>query len=120
LEFAAGGCLCSAGGPGHFSRFVVSLWSSVSEFPCNHFGKLVASACFSQAGCQEEVLFPSFVIVHYLFRIMFRTIVALGLLVMSCHPTLYTKLMMVMHDELEKNTAVSTTRTYIQCVAAIW
>ncbi|XP_059481550.1 cullin-associated NEDD8-dissociated protein 1 isoform X2 [Neocloeon triangulifer] len=48
-----------------------------------------------------------------------RTIVALGLLVMSCHPTLYTKLMMVMQEELDKNTSISTTRTYIQCVAAI-
>ncbi|XP_065344068.1 cullin-associated NEDD8-dissociated protein 1 isoform X2 [Cloeon dipterum] len=48
-----------------------------------------------------------------------RTIVALGLLVMSCHPSLYTKLMLVMQEELDKNSSISTTRTYIQCVAAI-
>ncbi|KAF4529720.1 hypothetical protein B566_EDAN015349 [Ephemera danica] len=42
-----------------------------------------------------------------------RTIVALGLLVMSCSPQLYAKLMDVMHEELSANASASTTRTYI-------
>jgi hypothetical protein len=60
IDYAAGGRFGSAGGLGHFSRFAVPLWSSVSEFPCYNFGKLVASAFLSQTGCKEEVVFPGF------------------------------------------------------------
>nr|CAG4641437.1 EOG090X00HY [Eurycercus lamellatus] len=48
-----------------------------------------------------------------------RTIQALGHLVMSCHHTLYVKLMEHLLDGLAKNATTSTTRTYIQAVGAI-
>ena len=49
-----------------------------------------------------------------------RTIQAMGHLVMSCHHTLYVKLMEHLLDGLVKNATTSTTRTYIQAVGAIW
>ncbi len=49
-----------------------------------------------------------------------RTIQALGHLVMSCHHTLYVKIMEHLLDGLAKNSTTSTTRTYIQAVGAIW
>ena len=49
-----------------------------------------------------------------------RTIQALAHLVMSCHHTLYVKLMEHLLDGLAKNANTSTTRTYIQAVGAIW
>jgi len=48
-----------------------------------------------------------------------RTIQAMGHLVMSCHHTLYVKLMEHLLDGLVKNATTSTTRTYIQAVGAI-
>nr|CAG4644545.1 EOG090X00HY [Leptodora kindtii] len=48
-----------------------------------------------------------------------RTIQALGHLVMSCHHSLYVKLMEHLLDGLAKNSTTSTTRTYIQAVGAI-
>ncbi|KAL1115704.1 hypothetical protein AAG570_005994 [Ranatra chinensis] len=48
-----------------------------------------------------------------------RTIVALSHLVMSCNQTLYTKLIEYLLEGLTHNTNTSTTRTYIQCIAAI-
>lgn len=48
-----------------------------------------------------------------------RTIVALSHLVMSCNQALYTKLIDYLLEGLSKNTNTSTTRTYIQCIAAI-
>lgn len=48
-----------------------------------------------------------------------RTIVALSHLVMSCNHQLYAKLINFLLDELSRNTSTSTTRTYIQCIAAI-
>ncbi|XP_069960266.1 cullin-associated NEDD8-dissociated protein 1 [Cherax quadricarinatus] len=48
-----------------------------------------------------------------------RTIVALSHLVVSCSPQIYARLMDFLIDELAKNTSMSTTRTYIQCIAAI-
>jgi hypothetical protein len=68
IDYAAGGCFGSAGGLGHFSRFAVPLWSSVSEFPCYNFGKLVASAFLSQAGCKEEVGFPGLKFLSFLLN----------------------------------------------------
>lgn len=49
-----------------------------------------------------------------------RTIQALGHLVMSCHHTVYVKIMEHLLEGLVKNTNTSTTRTYIQAVGAIW
>lgn len=49
-----------------------------------------------------------------------RTIVALSHLVMSCNHQLYTKLIDYLLDGLSRDTSASTTRTYIQCIAAIW
>lgn len=48
-----------------------------------------------------------------------RTIVALSHLVTSCSNTIYARLMDYLIDELSKNSSMSTTRTYIQCIAAI-
>lgn len=48
-----------------------------------------------------------------------RTIVALSHLVVSCSPQIYARLMDFLIEELAKNTTMSTTRTYIQCIAAI-
>ncbi|KAK3870076.1 hypothetical protein Pcinc_024658 [Petrolisthes cinctipes] len=48
-----------------------------------------------------------------------RTIVALSHLVVSCSPQIYARLMDFLIEELAKNTSMSTTRTYIQCIAAI-
>uniref|UniRef100_A0A0P6FDL4 Cullin-associated NEDD8-dissociated protein n=1 Tax=Daphnia magna TaxID=35525 RepID=A0A0P6FDL4_9CRUS len=48
-----------------------------------------------------------------------RTIQALGHLVMSCHHTLYVKIMEHLLDGLAKNSTTSTTRTFIQAVGAI-
>lgn len=48
-----------------------------------------------------------------------RTIVALSHLVMSCNHPLYAKLIDFLLDGLSRNTSTSTTRTYIQCIAAI-
>lgn len=48
-----------------------------------------------------------------------RTIVALSHLVMSCNQQLYTKLIDYLLEGLAHNSSTSTTRTYIQCIAAI-
>ncbi|XP_050690320.1 cullin-associated NEDD8-dissociated protein 1-like [Eriocheir sinensis] len=48
-----------------------------------------------------------------------RTIVALSHLVVSCSPQIYARLMDFLIEELAKNSSMSTTRTYIQCIAAI-
>ncbi|XP_049773388.1 cullin-associated NEDD8-dissociated protein 1 [Schistocerca cancellata] len=48
-----------------------------------------------------------------------RTIVALSHLVMSCNHQIYGKLINVLLDGLTRNVNSSTTRTYIQCIAAI-
>lgn len=48
-----------------------------------------------------------------------RTIVSLSHLVTSCSNTIYARLMDYLIDELSKNTSMSTTRTYIQCIASI-
>lgn len=48
-----------------------------------------------------------------------RAIIAIGHLVMSCSPSLFTELIEFLLSELTKNTSTSTTRTYIQCVGAI-
>lgn len=48
-----------------------------------------------------------------------RTIVALSHLVMSCNQNLYNKLIEVLLDGLTRDSNASTTRTYIQCIAAI-
>ncbi|GLG95020.1 Cullin-associated NEDD8-dissociated protein 1 [Gryllus bimaculatus] len=48
-----------------------------------------------------------------------RTIVALSHLVMSCNHQLYAKLINFLLDGLSRNSNTSTTRTYIQCIAAI-
>lgn len=49
-----------------------------------------------------------------------RTICALGNLVLSCNNALYTRLITHLHDGLELNKSNSQSRTYIQCVAAVW
>lgn len=48
-----------------------------------------------------------------------RSIIAIGHLVMSCNHNLFVKLIDFLLQELSKNTSTSTTRTYIQCIAAI-
>lgn len=48
-----------------------------------------------------------------------RTIIALSHLVVSCSPQIYARLMDFLIEELAKNSSMSTTRTYIQCIAAI-
>ncbi|BES92029.1 Cullin-associated NEDD8-dissociated protein [Nesidiocoris tenuis] len=48
-----------------------------------------------------------------------RTIVALSHLVMSCNQQLYSKLIEFLLEGLTKDSSASTTRTYIQCIAAI-
>lgn len=48
-----------------------------------------------------------------------RTIVALSHLVMSCNPQLYNKLIDTLLEGLSNNANTSTTRTFIQCIAAI-
>ncbi|CAB0016114.1 unnamed protein product, partial [Nesidiocoris tenuis] len=47
------------------------------------------------------------------------TIVALSHLVMSCNQQLYSKLIEFLLEGLTKDSSASTTRTYIQCIAAI-
>lgn len=49
-----------------------------------------------------------------------RTIVALSHLVLSCNPQLYDKLIDYLLENLSTNVNTSTTRTIIQCIAAIW
>lgn len=49
-----------------------------------------------------------------------RTIVALSHLVLSCNPALYDKLIDYLIEGLSSNVNTSTTRTIIQCIAAIW
>lgn len=46
-----------------------------------------------------------------------RSITAIGYLVMSCSQTLFNKLIDTLKEELGKN--ISTTKTYIQCIAAV-
>lgn len=48
-----------------------------------------------------------------------RSITAIGYLVMSCNQNLFNKLINMLLDELIQNFTTSTTRTYIQCIAAI-
>uniref|UniRef100_A0A4W5JMC8 Cullin-associated and neddylation-dissociated 1 n=1 Tax=Hucho hucho TaxID=62062 RepID=A0A4W5JMC8_9TELE len=48
-----------------------------------------------------------------------RTIIALGHLVMSCGNLVFVDLMEHLLSELSRNDSMSTTRTYIQCIAAI-
>ncbi|XP_039627059.1 cullin-associated NEDD8-dissociated protein 2 [Polypterus senegalus] len=48
-----------------------------------------------------------------------RAIIALSHLVTSCNDTIFSELMEHLLAELSKNASTSTTRTYIQCVAAI-
>ncbi|KAJ8398852.1 hypothetical protein AAFF_G00417600 [Aldrovandia affinis] len=48
-----------------------------------------------------------------------RTIIALGHLVMSCGSLVFVDLMDHLLSELSRNDSMSTTRTYIQCIAAI-
>lgn len=48
------------------------------------------------------------------------TIVALSHLVMSCNQQLYNKLIEFLLEGLTNDASPSTTRTYIQCIAAIW
>ncbi|RXM99391.1 Cullin-associated NEDD8-dissociated protein 1 [Acipenser ruthenus] len=48
-----------------------------------------------------------------------RTIIALGHLVMSCGNLVFVDLIEHLLAELSKNESMSTTRTYIQCIAAI-
>ncbi|XP_069760081.1 cullin-associated NEDD8-dissociated protein 1 isoform X3 [Narcine bancroftii] len=48
-----------------------------------------------------------------------RTIIALGHLVMSCGNLVFVDLIEHLLTELAKNESMSTTRTYIQCIAAI-
>ncbi|PNJ63382.1 CAND1 isoform 6, partial [Pongo abelii] len=48
-----------------------------------------------------------------------RTIIALGHLVMSCGNIVFVDLIEHLLSELSKNDSMSTTRTYIQCIAAI-
>ena len=48
-----------------------------------------------------------------------RTIIALGHLVMSCGTLVFVDLIEHLLSELARNDNMSTTRTYIQCIAAI-
>lgn len=48
-----------------------------------------------------------------------RSITAIGYLVMSCSQNLFNTLIETLLEEVAKNSNVSTTRTYIQCVGAI-
>ncbi|GAB6018576.1 Cullin-associated NEDD8-dissociated protein 1 [Chamberlinius hualienensis] len=48
-----------------------------------------------------------------------RSILAIGHLVVSCNQTLFVKLIEYLINELDENKSISTTRTYIQCIAAI-
>lgn len=43
-----------------------------------------------------------------------------GYLVQSCYTSLYQELMQYLLQELLRNSNISTTRTYIQAIAAIW
>ncbi|XP_046445430.1 cullin-associated NEDD8-dissociated protein 1-like [Daphnia pulex] len=77
------------------------------------FGSLLVS--FHEAIC--EALLPQLASPHLAIRK--HTIQALGHLVMSCHHTLYVKIMEHLLDGLAKNSTTSTTRTYIQAVGAL-
>ncbi|XP_075039823.1 cullin-associated NEDD8-dissociated protein 1-like isoform X1 [Mixophyes fleayi] len=48
-----------------------------------------------------------------------RAVLALGLLVQTCNGNLFTELVEHLVGELKKNESTSTTRTYIQCLAAV-
>lgn len=49
-----------------------------------------------------------------------RTITACSNLVVSCHLTLYGKLIGHLFEGLRVNNNSTQTRTYIQCTAAVW
>lgn len=68
-------------------------------------------------GAIQEALLPQLASPRLAVRK--RSIIAIGHLVMSCNNTLFIKLIDFLLDELSKNTTTSTTRTYIQCIAAI-
>lgn len=49
-----------------------------------------------------------------------RTITACSNLVLSCHLSLYGKLIGILYEGLRVNNNSTQTRTYIQCTAAVW
>jgi len=76
----------------------------------------------------------SYYIIHNFFReyicnicltiyktfVFFRTIVALGHLVLSCNHQLYSKLIDYLVDDLSTQPPAARSKTSIQCIAAIW
>lgn len=51
---------------------------------------------------------------------IFRTIVALGHLVLSCNQHLYSKLIDYLVNDLSTKPPAARSKTSIQCIAAIW
>lgn len=58
--------------------------------------------------------------IHYILFVYFRTIVALGHLVLSCNQQLYSKLIDYLVDDLLSKPPAARSKTSIQCIAAIW
>lgn len=52
--------------------------------------------------------------------VYFRTIVALGHLVLSCNQVLYIKLIDYLVNDLSTQQPAARSKTSIQCIAAIW
>lgn len=52
--------------------------------------------------------------------VYFRTIVALGHLVLSCNQVLYIKLIDYLVNDLSAQQPAARSKTSIQCIAAIW
>lgn len=52
--------------------------------------------------------------------VYFRTIVALGHLVLSCNQVLYRKLIDYLVNDLSTKPPAARSKTSIQCIAAIW
>lgn len=57
---------------------------------------------------------------YILTTVYFRTIVALGHLVLSCNHQLYSKLIDYLVNDLSTKSPAARSKTSIQCIAAIW
>lgn len=69
-------------------------------------------------GCMLNALLPQLYSQRQAVRK--RTITACSNLVLSCHLTLYAKLIGILYEGLRLNNNNTQTRTYIQCTAAVW
>lgn len=72
-----------------------------------------------QNHCSSVTLVVLSVVMVIISRLFQRTIMALGHLVMSCGNLVFIDLIEHLLTELGRNDNMSTTRTYIQCTAAI-